>query len=171
MTLPDVGYFNFNALESNLGVSGHEKGINMNDIILSIEEHSCNAKDVPEIKSDYGSFEGFRIVTNQQEILLLIDNQQNCCEDWGYFMSEDEFSGFIKAELLDISITDEALNEAKMKEHDIDDKSKLYEGGMMFVDIKTSYGVLQFVAYNEHNGYYSHDAVVISRQLNHRESL
>ena len=41
----------------------------------------------------------------------------------------------------------------------------------MFVDIVTDRGVLQFVAYNIHNGYYGHEAKVISTQLEHNETL
>ncbi|MEL3959481.1 hypothetical protein NST17_20225 [Caldifermentibacillus hisashii] len=41
----------------------------------------------------------------------------------------------------------------------------------MFVDIITSNGTLQFVAYNEHNGYYGHEAKVISTQIEHSEFL
>lgn len=41
----------------------------------------------------------------------------------------------------------------------------------MFVDLITDRGVLQFVAYNEQNGYYGHLAKVESRQLTHEETL
>ena len=33
-------------------------------------------------------------------------------------------------------------------------------GGIMFVNFVTSKGVMQFVLYNEHNGYYGHDVHV-----------
>jgi len=36
----------------------------------------------------------------------------------------------------------------------------------MFVDLLTNIDVIQFVAYNEHNGYYGHTASVSSNQLN-----
>jgi hypothetical protein len=39
------------------------------------------------------------------------------------------------------------------------------------VNIDTDRGQLQFVAYNEHNGYYGHNAVVVSKQLTHEECL
>jgi hypothetical protein len=41
----------------------------------------------------------------------------------------------------------------------------------MFVDIETDRGVLQFVAYNAHNGYYGHKARVQSTQLRHTVTL
>lgn len=111
-------------------------------------------------------YDGFTIQTDTQTIKLGIDNGQSCCENWGYFMSNDNVNEFIDADFLGIEIVDSALNPVKFKE-----EVRLYEGDAMFVNINTSKGVLQFVAYNEHNGYYSHEAVVISRDLNHNEHL
>ena len=112
------------------------------------------------------TFDGFTIQTDRQIIKLGIDNGQNCCENWGYLMSNDDLNEFIDANFLGIEIVDSALNPAKFEE-----EVKLYEGDAMFVNINTSKGVLQFVAYNEHNGYYSHEAVVVSRDFNHDERL
>lgn len=125
--------------------------------IISIEEI--------ELKEDYTEFAGYAVTTNKQVIKLLIDDEGQCCENWGYFMSEDDFSDFIGAELQNIYVTDTALNKAKVDELDI------YEGDTMFVDIVTNKGTLQFVAYNDHNGYYGHEARVISEQLKHEEIL
>lgn len=106
---------------------------------------------------------GYLVVTDKQEIKLLIEDLPNCCENWGYFMSEDTLDDYIGAELLNISITDTALKTFDVKE--------VYEGYVMFVNLETNRGVLQFVAYNDHNGYYGHEATVESIQLNHREML
>lgn len=116
--------------------------------ILIIEKTTLNGKD------------GFRIITNKQEIFLGIDNGQSCCENWGYFMSEDDLNNFVGHSLIDIKITD-----TQLKSNSEFDVNNIYEGDVMFVDIITSNGVLQFVAYNEHNGYYGHEACVISTQL------
>lgn len=113
----------------------------------------------------YTSYSGFMIKTTKQNIKLLIDNMQSCCENWGYFMSEDDLGSFIGSEVLNVSLTDTALNTKKV------DEIGIYEGDTMFVNIETSNGLLQFVAYNEHNGYYGHEAKVISEQLNHSETL
>ncbi len=125
----------------------------MPEIIRSIEEHETSCQ------------EGYRIVTNDQEVLLLIDKFQNCCEDWGYFMSEDDTTKFVGAELRGIEIVDTARDTRELPELGLD------EGEAMFVDIKTNLGTLQFVAYNAHNGYYGHDATVQSKQLTHTECL
>lgn len=132
----------------------------MGEKILRIEQASWPR---PEYK--WSSYDGYFIITDQQTIKLGIDNGQNCCENWGYFMSQDNFDEFIGAEVLSVEIADEALNVEKMKEID------LYEGACMFVNINTSKGLLQFTAYNEHNGYYSHEAAVVSRQLTDTQYL
>ena len=41
----------------------------------------------------------------------------------------------------------------------------------MFVNLETNKGTLQFVAYNEHSGYYGHEAKVQCTQLMHSETL
>lgn len=131
----------------------------MMEIIEKIEEITDN------------DMSGYAIKTNKQVIKLLICYLQDCCERFGYFMSEDNIDDFVGAELFGLALTDTALNEAKMKKSNIGPDSDYFEGGIMFVDIKTSKGVLQFVAYNEHNGYYGHEARIESKQLEHRETL
>jgi hypothetical protein len=80
-------------------------------------------------------------------------------------MSEDDFSEFIGANIIDLAITDTCLNTKKLEEEE------LYEPDLMFVNLNTDKGLLQFVAYNSHNGYYGHSAVVVSEQLFHEEVL
>ena len=122
--------------------------------ILKIEETNFDGKC------------GFVITTDKQIVKLGIDDYQSCCENYGYFMSEDNLEDFIGSELLDIKITDTLLK--PNNEIDVND---IYEGDVMFVNIETSHGLLQFVAYNEHNGYYGHDACVVSKQLNYDTTL
>ena len=120
----------------------------MSEIIQEITDTTFDGND------------GFIIKTSHQEIKLGIKDGQGCCEESGYFISEDDFKDFIGSELINVKITDTLL-----KENDSYDIKGMYEGSTMFVDIITSKGTLQFVAYNEHNGYYGHDACVISTQL------
>lgn len=134
--------------------------------ILRIEETSF--KKEPK---NYSSFVGYQVITDKQTIRLGIDDGQSCCERSGYFWCNDKPEDFVGAKLRSISITDKALNEAKMKENDLNPNEQYFEGGVMFVNIDTTKGLLQFVAYNCHNGYYGHEAVVISNQLNKEETL
>lgn len=128
--------------------------------ILKIEEVTDD--NTPEWLAD-----GFAITTDKQVIKLLIDNGQSCCESWGYFMSEDDLEQFIGADLLDVNLTDAALNTKQIEKN----KDNIDCDEVMFVNINTSKGLLQFVAYNDHNGYYGHNAYVFSEQLTHIECL
>ncbi len=128
--------------------------------ILRIEETNFKTKE-----NDWNSYEGYQIITDKQTIKLGISDGQSCCERSGYFMSEDDFSEFIGSNLIDLAITDTCLNTKKLEEEE------LYEPDLMFVNLNTDKGLLQFVAYNSHNGYYGHSAVVVSEQLSHKEVL
>jgi hypothetical protein len=114
---------------------------------------------------------GYAVETDKQIIKLMIDNDSSCCEQWGWFWCNDNPQDFIGAELLDVKLTDDALNEAKFKENNVDPSNEWFEGGIMFVNLETDRGTLQFVAYNEHNGYYGHEARVECEQLKHSETL
>lgn len=106
------------------------------------------------------SMAGYEITTDQQIIQLGIDDYQSCCEHWGYYITtEDDIADFIGADLIDIKESSTHIGEHK------EDWSEKYAASI-FVDIITSHGVLQFVAYNEHNGYYAHGIKVVSKQLN-----
>lgn len=117
-----------------------------------------------EFSVDGCSFAGFIIsLETGEEIKMGIGAYQDCCENWGYFMTNDNVDDFIGATVSTVSIVDSCLNVEKLED--------TYDGNVMFVNVETSNGTLQFTAYNEHNGYYSHAAVVISSFLSASESL
>lgn len=78
-------------------------------------------------------------------------------------MTNDSPIDFLGAEIYGVSITNACLVTEKAPD--------IYEGSVMYVNIETSEGTLQFTAYNEHNGYYSHTALVESPFLCHKEYL
>jgi len=129
--------------------------------ILRIEESNFKINE-----KSYGGYDGYEIVTDKQTIRIGISDSQCCCEDFGCIITNDEISEFINAELIGVSITDTALNNKEIEELECLDC-----GGAMFVNIETNKGLLQFVTYNSHNGYYGHEAVLVSKQLNHNEDL
>lgn len=129
----------------------------MKETILSIEEEEGFRKYNPKYKDSFNTYDGFRVITSCQEILLLIDNEQHCCEDWGYLWCNGSAEEFIGAEVLQVNLVDKALRKEALPD--------MYEGEMMFVNIETDRGTLQFVAYNIHNGYYGHNAIVECKQL------
>lgn len=110
------------------------------------------SKIVRITEEEFDNYDGFIVeLDDGSSIKLGISNSQNCCENWGYFMSNDALEDFIGAEVLDVKIVDECLN--------VEKAPNIYEGDIMFVNIETNRGTLQFVAYNDHNGFYSHEAV------------
>jgi hypothetical protein len=139
----------------------------MTEIITSIEDY--------EGGTGYAREAGFKIITTEQEIVLAIDDSQDCCEEWGYFLTEDDTSKYVGAELRGVTLTDTNRSSRKFLtsyggKYEEDDVH-LDSGDVMFVDIETDRGVLQFVAYNAHNGYYGHEARVSSKQLQHAVTL
>jgi hypothetical protein len=129
--------------------------------IISIKEATFKTPN-----KDWCQFDGYQVVTSSQTIQFGIDNGQSCCESWGHMITNDNADEFIGATVTGISITDTVLNNKKIGELEF-----LDAGGVMFVNIETDKGLLQFVAYNAHNGYYGHESVIISKQLNHSETL
>ena len=135
---------------------------NENDVIvdrkiLSIEEY------VDENKDRWSNDEGFTIKTSDGSVIdLHMGMEQGCCECPGYFMSEDDFSDYIGANLIKVEVVDTGLRKYTINEGygDEDLESSLDAGGVMFVNLETTKGTLQFVAYNSHNGYYGHMASV-----------
>lgn len=104
----------------------------------------------------YSSMDGYKVVTDKHIYHVLIDNVQSCCETWGYLSSEDDFEQFIGSELIEVKLTDTALNQTVVA------NSGYYEGrgGIQFVDFITTVGVLQLAVYNGHNGYYGHEIII-----------
>jgi hypothetical protein len=129
--------------------------------ILRIEEATFK----PE-KSSWAEYDGYQIITDNQTIQIGIENSQCCCESFGCIITNDETNEFIGAELIGISLTDTALNNKEIEELEY-----IECGDTMFVNLETNRGLLQFVAYNCHNGWYGHDAVLISKQLNEHTTL
>lgn len=121
----------------------------MSEIVLSVTE----VDDQHLNHREYTRYSGYAIKTSTRLIKILIDLETSCCESPGYFCSEDNFEDFISAEVLDVKVVDTAL-----KVYEITD---FEEGGVMFVNLETSKGTLQFAAYNQQNGYYGHNAILM----------
>ena len=116
--------------------------------------------------SGYSLYDGYEIRTNLHKYMILIDNAQSCCESWGYICSDDNVDSFIGKTLVEVVLTDTALNMQKLKEVGLtsyEDDRVIYchEGGVQFIDFKFNDGsALQFAVYNAHNGYYGHNIIV-----------
>ena len=105
----------------------------------------------------YSEMDGYKVETENHIFHVLIDNGQCCCENWGHMTSEDDLSYYVGAELLEVNVTDIALNQkvlTQMNEDYIDNRE------IQFVDFKTNLGTFQLAVYNSHNGYYGHGILV-----------
>lgn len=156
----------------------------MSETITAIYEYKGAEYDIDsegEPMTGWGkhSEEGWKIETTAQTITLAIDNRSQCCEQWGYLLSEDWTGKFIDSELRGISLTDtnrttKTFSSKWTAEMDEKNSNAIFieqAGQVMFVDIETDKGTLQFVAYNSHNGYYGHRVRISSQQLQITDTL
>lgn len=128
--------------------------------VISIKEISdfCIKRD--HYLHDYYFFDGYEVATDDGKYLVLIENEQNCCENWGYFSSNDNFEKYIGKELTGVYLTNTALNTQKFGELQRD--YWLEDDQIQFVDFCFSDGdKLQLAVYNAHNGYYGHAICVM----------
>ncbi len=134
---------------------------------MSLEkEYIEKIEDVSDfIVNECESCEGYFITTNKQVIKLLIANEQSCCEKWGYLFCNDSYEEFIGKEIHSISIVDTCLVKKEMPFDYLDD------GGVIFVNLETEAGTLQFSAYNCHNGWYGHNVYIESKILHRLYSV
>ena len=142
-----------------------KKKIKMSETITAIHETDFKRERQGFGKHVYfDCFDGYIIQTDKRQIKVGISNSQSCCEHWGYLTTNDDINEFVGATLLEIKIVDTALNVKPLQEEEV--------SNCMFVNFSTDWGTMQLVAYNEHNGYYGHDAVVfIDDTVFHEEVL
>lgn len=105
----------------------------------------------------YSSMDGYKVETEKHVFYVLIDNGQSCCENWGYMSSEDDLNYFIGSELIEINVTDTALNKKVLTQMD---EELINSNEIQFVDFKTNNGIFQLAVYNSHDGYYGHGILV-----------
>jgi hypothetical protein len=136
------------------------------DRIMKIEK----IEEIKNYKIDGQLFDGFKISSQTEEILAIISNDQDCCEKFGYFATNDNINEFVGADIFGIDITSECLDKTRLEKEKLT-KDWLDAGKVVFVDIQTNKGTLQLAVYNSHNGYYGHDIKIRSRNLIHEERI
>lgn len=103
----------------------------------------------------YSNYDGFKIETEDEEIYFVIDNSQQCCENWGtYLYTPEDLREYVGADYLgyDESSCSEIENHLENEYVESDE--------ICFLNIHTSKGTIDFAVYNSHNGYYSHAVVL-----------
>lgn len=125
------------------------------DIILSIEK-------VTE-PDGYRGYMGYVITTTQQVIRVLISMRQSCCEKFDVDLILP-VTAFVKIpetpplksseELIGHEVLQVNWGSLKL------DTTEVYDKMHATVHMRTSAGLIQLVAWNEHNGYYPHNVKV-----------
>ena len=85
---------------------------------------------------------GFEVVTTKQNISLVIENIQLCCEDWGAACDHD--AKFIGAIIKKVGWGRDVFD-------------KRIKRTTAIIEIMTDMGKLELSVWNEHDGYYEHD--------------
>lgn len=119
-------------------------------------------EEVYDLKSgnDYYAYDGYKVKTNKNEFYILIENEQSCCESWGYLSTNDNVNDFIGKTIKKVVLTDTNLSNKEIEE-----LRYLDEGGVQFVSFYMTDGdVLQLAVYNSHNGYYGHDILIAQNE-------
>lgn len=111
-------------------------------------DFSYEGKKLQEYNYGGETFNQIKIKTKEgTDYVFNFDNDQQCCEDFGYFHSFDikDLKNYVEATLLEIELTQE--------EEEVDYGEK----ATVFIKFKTDKGDFSLTVYNEHNGYYGHN--------------
>jgi hypothetical protein len=94
----------------------------------------------------YTTLDGLKITTDKGDIILVMDQESQCCEHFGanFLETPDDITKYIGAKLLSVEDTTDSL----LYDSEYSNETQL--------KIVTTKGVLQYAVYNDHNGYYSH---------------
>ena len=142
------------------------------EIILRIK----HMQDIGDQKIRFGlnqfiHHDGYVITTNKQHIRLLFDNLPLGFEQCGCkLLAEHPINSFVGAVLQQIRIS---TSKQLVKSLELDPifARSVHSIQLFVLDIHTSVGVLQFVAFNNCPGVFPHQAYVIAEQLEHSEVL
>lgn len=108
----------------------------------------------------YGGYDGYKIETEENIFYVLIENDQCCCEDWGYITTNDDIKDYLGKTIKEVNLTDTKLGNKKIEELEYLDC-----GGVQFVNFNMTDGdVLQLAVYNAHNGYYGHGIIIAKNE-------
>lgn len=108
----------------------------------------------------YGSYDGYELETDKNKFYILIENEQNCCEDWGYLSTNDNIKDYIGKTIKKVVLTDTNLSNKEF-----DELEYLDCGGVQFVTFYLTDGdILQLAVYNAHNGYYGHNIIIAQNE-------
>lgn len=111
---------------------------------------------------------GIKIILEDDSVLCFcIDEYQQCCESSGYIttLDKEDFDKLIGATLYNIEYVGTDLKKYEVEFNTLKQLDSILSE-CMFINIYTSEGKFQFVAYNYHNGYYGHDVIYCTGREN-----
>lgn len=116
---------------------------------------------------DIGDCEGIQMwLSNGTVLSFAIDSHQHCCEDSGYFISQDsgDFERFIGAKILNINVSYDSDDYTELRV--TENANTICVSDCVYVTVYTDKGDFQFTAYNVHNGYYGHNVkITLTKEL------
>ena len=142
------------------------------EIILRIK----HVQEIGDGKSRFGlerfiHHDGYIITTNKQHIRLLFDNLPLGFEHCGCkLIANHSINSFTGAALKCLKVNTRK-NLVRSLELDPIFARSVHSIQLFILDIQTSMGLLQFVAFNNCPGIFPHQAHVIAEQLEHSEVL
>lgn len=123
-------------------------------------ESRLSVSGMLNILCGYSAYDGYKVETDKNEFYILIENDQCCCEDWGYITTNDNINDFIGKTIKEINLTDTKLGNKK-----IEALEYLDYGGIQFVNFNMTDGdILQLAVYNSHNGFYGHNIIIAKNE-------
>lgn len=94
---------------------------------------------------------------NEKILYFSLSHESECCETFGMSLIPSDIQPFINKKILEIT---------KQKKNNKDDESNTYT-----ITIKTENGSFEIIAYNNHNGYYTHDVNIEYDKMNIIDSI
>lgn len=96
-------------------------------------------------------------LSDDSQIKFGIRSYQDCCENWGYLHSPDDVQEVVGGRFLSLEEVDNLSPAAK----EALECEGVHDDSFQAMRLVTSKGTVDFVVYNEHNGYYSHDVILV----------
>lgn len=106
---------------------------------------------------------GIKITTNKQEIKVLINDFQSCCEQYDVLILSPNCTlpipDIIGHEIKNVGWGKEIVNNLTCQIGSLNFYNETLQESAI-VNIETNKGLYQIIAYNDHNGYYQHSVCV-----------
>lgn len=145
---------------------------------LSLGKQITDIEELYDVRVNHDgylySYSGFRVVlSDNNSIMFVIEDNQQCCESFGYISVNDNLEEFIGSTLQKVEVVTgkeytkselviDSLNQAN------DSHIKIEE--CVFLVLTTDKGELTFTVYNHHDGYYSPNVAVFVGNKLHLET-